>query len=57
VVYGTGVYSAEVGPKDLALERFPDINKKNIYAYHTISRSSYFLYNSNIIISHEIPGT
>jgi hypothetical protein len=29
-VHGTGVYSAGVGPKGPALERFPDIkNKKN----------------------------
>jgi hypothetical protein len=27
-VYGTGVYSAEVGPKGPALERFLDIGKK-----------------------------
>jgi hypothetical protein len=27
-VHGTEVYSAGVGPKGLALERFPDIKKK-----------------------------
>jgi hypothetical protein len=27
-VHGTGVYSAGVGPKGPALERFPDIKKK-----------------------------
>jgi hypothetical protein len=27
-VHGTGVYSAGVGPKCSALERFPDIKKK-----------------------------
>jgi hypothetical protein len=27
-VHGTGVYSAGVGPKGLALERFIDIKKK-----------------------------
>jgi hypothetical protein len=29
-VHGTGVYSAGVGLKDLALERFPDIKNKKI---------------------------
>ena len=29
-VHETGVYSAGVGPKGLALERFPDIKKKKI---------------------------
>jgi hypothetical protein len=32
-VHGTGVYSARVGPKGPALERFLDIKKKNIYIY------------------------
>jgi hypothetical protein len=39
-VHGTGVYSAGVGPKGPALERFLDIKKKKyIYIYIYILKS------------------
>jgi hypothetical protein len=34
-VHGTGVYFAGVGPKGIALERFPDIKKK--ISFYTIN--------------------
>jgi hypothetical protein len=39
-VHRTGVYSAEVGPKGPALERFLDIKKKNIKEYNKLKKET-----------------
>jgi hypothetical protein len=36
-VHGTGVYSARVGPKGPALERFLDIKKKWVFLMASVS--------------------